>query len=170
MKAKDLVVGVVLVAIVAVVAWVWLSPAGTQHAPAQLALPAASGGKLELGDLRQRPALVTFWATTCTTCVKEIPDLAALYRDLAPRGLEVVGIAVYYDPPDQVVKMVRERNIPYPVAFDVERRAMHAFGMEQAITPTTFLIAPDGRIVFRKAGLLNMERLRQTIEDMLPSA
>lgn len=170
MQLKDAIVGAAVVAIVAVVAWVWMSPAGVERAPTDLTLSTASGEELNLGHLRQRPVLVTFWATTCTTCVKEIPEFKALYKELGPRGLEVVGIAMYYDPPDQVVKMIEEREIPYPVAFDFDRRAMQAFGMEQPITPTTFLIAPDGRIVMRKAGLLDMERLRHTIEGMLPAA
>lgn len=170
MKLKDGLIGAVVVTIVAVVAWVWMSPAGVERAPRDLALTTASGEPLNLGDLRQRPVLVTFWATTCTTCVKEIPELKALYRELAPRGLEVIGITMYYDPPNQVLKMIQQRDIPYPVAFDLDQQAMQAFGMKQAITPTTFLVAPDGRIVMRKAGLLDMDQLKRTIEGMLPAA
>lgn len=169
MKIRDALVGATVVMIIAVVGWVWLSPAGVDRVPS-LQLTTTTGEKLDLAALRDRPVLVTFWATTCTTCVKEIPDLKALYRELGPRGLEVIGVAMYYDPPNQVMEMVKQRDISYPIAFDLDQRAMQAFGMKQAITPTTFLIAPDGRIVMRKAGLLDMERLKQTIRDMLPAA
>lgn len=169
MKLKDVVVGAAVVVILAVVGWVWLSPTGTQQVP-DVRLLTTSGAELRLSALRERPVLVTFWATTCTTCVKEIPELKALYRELGPQGLEIIGVAMYYDPPNQVMEMIKQRDIPYPVALDLDKRAMQAFGMKQAITPTTFLIAPDGRIVFRKAGLLDMPRLKQTIQDMLPAA
>lgn len=169
MKIRDALVGATVVMIIAVVGWVWLSPAGVDRVPS-LQLTTTTGEKLDLATLRNRPVLVTFWATTCTTCVKEIPDLKALHRELGPRGLEVIGVAMYYDPPNQVMEMVKQRDISYPVAFDLDQRAMRAFGMKQAITPTTFLVAPDGRIVMRKAGLLDMERLKQTIRDMLPAA
>lgn len=168
MKAKDAFVGAAVVIILAVVGWVWLSPSGTQSAP-DVQLLTTTGSTLRLATLRERPVLVTFWATTCTTCVKEIPDLKALYRELGPRGLEVIGIAMYYDPPNQVMEMIKRREIPYPIALDLDQRAMRAFGLKQAITPTTFLIAPDGRIVMRKAGLLDMEKLKQTIQTMLPA-
>lgn len=169
MKMKEVLVGAAVVAIIAVVGWVWFSPAGVERAP-DVRLLTSSGAELSLESLRDRPVLVTFWATTCTTCVKEIPDLKALYQDLAPRGLEIIGVAMYYDPPTQVMAMMKQREIPYTVAFDLDKSVMSAFGMQQAITPTTFLIAPDGRIVMRKAGLLDMQRLRETIQSMLPAA
>lgn len=168
MKAKDAFVGAAVVIIAAVIGWVWLSPAGVQQAP-DLRLMTTTGDELRLGSLRERPVLVTFWATTCTTCVKEIPDLKALYRDLGPRGLEIIGVAMYYDPPNQVMEMIKQRDIPYPIALDLDKSAMQGFGMQQAITPTTFLIAPDGRIVMRKVGLLDMNQLQQTIQTMLPA-
>ncbi len=66
--------------------------------------------------------------------------------------------------------MAKQRDIPYPVALDLDRSAMRAFGLQRAITPTTILIAPDGRVVMRKAGLLDMDKLDQTIRAMLPAA
>jgi thiol-disulfide isomerase/thioredoxin len=110
--------------------------------------------------------LVTFWATTCNSCVSEIPHLIELYDELAPQGLEIIAIAMDYDPPNRVVALRKARNIPYPVALDIQADAARAFG-DVRLTPTSFLIAPDGQIAHRRTGKLNMAALRKDILAML---
>ncbi|HKK14035.1 MAG TPA: TlpA disulfide reductase family protein [Gammaproteobacteria bacterium] len=167
MKRKDILIAVFAVVLLAVVGYVWYAPTGLTRAP-DISMTTIDGHKINLGDLHGRPVLVTFWATTCPGCVKEIPHLARLYKDLAPRGLEVIGVAMYYDPPDQVMAMARDRKIPYPIALDTKGRASRAFGNIQ-LTPTSFLIAPDGRIVKQKIGAMDMKTVRQQIRTMLAS-
>ncbi|NIR58835.1 MAG: TlpA family protein disulfide reductase, partial [Gammaproteobacteria bacterium] len=104
------------VAILAAAAYVWLAPAGVQRAP-DITVTTVEGRKIALEKLRGRPLLVTFWATTCPGCLKEMPHLIELYHDYAPRGFELVAIAMPYDPPNQVLAMVERKSIPYPVAL-----------------------------------------------------
>ena len=165
MKPKDIAIAVIALVLVGALAYLWFSPSGTRQAP-EVAVETLDGGELALSDLRGRPVLVTFWATTCTTCVAEIPHLAELHRDLGPQGLKIVAIAMPYDPPPQVKQMVSERDMPYTVALDREGTATAAFG-EVKLTPTHFLIAPDGRIVQHKLGQLDMDRLRTRLQGML---
>lgn len=146
--------------------YLWHTTSGLHTSP-DISLLTVDGRTLPLATLRGRPLLVTFWATTCTSCVREIPHLVELYQELSPRGLEIIGIAMHHDPPDQVLAMRRARNIPYPVALDLQADAARAFGNVR-VTPTSFLIAPDGRIVYRRTGSLDMTRLRQAIIHMLP--
>lgn len=141
----------------------WLrSPA---QAP-ELTVYALDGQVIELAELRGKPVLVTFWATTCPACVKEIPHLSALYQELNPHGLEIIGIAMAYDPPNYVLKMTQQREIPYPIALDPQGEAALAFG-DVLATPTSFLISPQGRIVQRRLGAWDMRALRDTISEML---
>ena len=120
-------------------------------------------------DLHQRnaPTLVVFWATSCASCLKEQPELVKLYRELQPQGLMVIGVSMYYDPPVQVAKLVKQRNIPYPIVMDVQKKVAKAFKLKKMITPTTILIGPDNTIVFRKTGLLDMAALRDQILVLL---
>lgn len=113
-----------------------------------------------------KPVLVTFWATSCPGCIKEMPHLIEMYHDLGPKGLEIIGVAMAYDPPNRVMRMREEKNIPYPIVLDIDSRIAHAFG-EIKLTPTHFLINPDGRIVHHKIGELNMEKVRTRIQTML---
>lgn len=165
MKHGKIIAGATGLLLVAAAALVWLAPGGPDRVP-DITVFTVDGEQLSLTSLRGKPVLVTFWATTCRICVEEMPSLVDLYRELSPQGLEVVAIAMYYDPPSQVLAMRKARNIPYTIALDIHADAARAFGNVR-LTPTAFLITPDGRIVYRKTGELPFERLRQDIMTML---
>lgn len=165
MKAKDILLGLFALVLVGALAYVWMSPEGLKRAP-EVALRTLDGKEINLAGLRGKPVLVTFWATSCPGCVKEIPHLIELYRDFAPQGLQLVAVAMDYDPPDHVLAMRDARQIPYPIALDIEGVAARAFGNVR-LTPTSFLIAPDGRIVRQKIGEMEMADVRAQIRAML---
>ena len=138
----------------------------TQPAPA-IAFPLIDGRTLELKSLTGKPVLVTFWASNCRECLKEMPHLIKLYNELSGSGLEIIGVAMPYDPPNRVLEISEKMAIPYAIALDIEGNAVRTFG-DVAVTPTSFLIAPDGRIAMSHIGTFDMEQLRATILTMLP--
>ena len=165
MKPKDALIVLFAVVLLGALALAWMWPTGLKRAP-DVALNTIDGREIRLAELRGRPLLVTFWATTCSSCVKEMPHLVDLYREYGPRGLEIIGIAMYYDPPRNVVALVEARALPYPIAIDTQAQAAQAFG-DVRLTPTSFLIAPDGRIVQQRIGDLDMELVRRQLDQML---
>lgn len=165
MKTKDLFIGAFALVLAGVLAFLWLSPSGLKEAPA-IALTTLNGRQVQLSELRGHPVLVTFWATSCPGCVKEMPHLAELYRELNPKGFQIVALAMQYDPPEQVREMAARRELPYLVALDSSGEAARAFG-DVRLTPTHFLIDPEGRIVQQKLGELDMAQLRTRIIGML---
>lgn len=124
------------------------------------------GSSAHLQDYHGKPVLVTFWATTCRLCIKEIPDLIALHREFGPRGLEIIAIAMPYDHPASVARYSQQRGLPYKVALDVEAKAVRTFDHVR-VTPTNFLLAPDGHIVMKETGMLNVSRARRLITALL---
>lgn len=164
LNKETLVAGFALAVILAVAA-VWFLPAGLRQAP-PLVGQTLDGRTLTLEQLRGKPVLVTFWATTCPSCIEEMPHLIELYRELNPKGLEIIGVAMSYDPPEQVRALAERRQIPYPIVLDTQSRIAREFGNVQ-LTPTSVLISPDGRIVQYRLGLLDMPKLRETIQDLL---
>ena len=124
------------------------------------------GEKIQLSHLQGQPVLVTFWATDCANCIKEIPDLIELYNQFHPQGLEIIAVAMYYDPPSHVVEMTRAKKIPYKVALDLKAHHARAFG-EVELIPSLFLISPEGEIVMHKTGLFDQEVVRQKIQYLL---
>lgn len=168
MKLKDSLIALFAVVLVAALGWIWLSPQGLERAP-EISVTTLDGETIDLAELRGRPVLVTFWATSCPGCIEEMPHLIELYEELHPKGFELIGIAMAYDPPNHVAAMRKAKRIPYPIALDIEGRHALAFG-DVKLTPTSFLIAPDGRIVRQKIGEMDMDALRAQILGMLPGA
>lgn len=165
MKTKDIVIGVAAIGLIGLLAFIWLAPGGHKPAP-EVNVTTLDGGQLALSELRGEPVLVTFWATDCPGCVREIPHLIELHRDYAPQGLTILAIAMAYDPPSHVKAMREARNLPYTVALDLKGEAARAFGNVN-VTPTSFLIDPQGRIVRHKLGEMDMTKVRAQIETML---
>ncbi len=162
---KETVVAGIALAVIVAAAAVWFMPAGLRQAP-PLVGQTLDGRTLTLEQLRGRPVLVTFWATTCPSCIEEMPHLVELYRELNPKGLEIIGVAMAYDPPEQVRALVQQRRIPYPIVLDTQERIAREYDNVR-LTPTTVLISPEGRIVHYRLGLLDMPELRDTIRQML---
>jgi peroxiredoxin len=125
-----------------------------------------TGKKIALDGLRGRPVIVTFWATDCPACVEEIPYWTALYRQFHDKGLELIAVSMYYDPPSHVVGMTQAKRLPYDVALDLTGEQARAFGNVE-LTPTTIVIDPAGMIVERKTGAVDPDKITPFIERLL---
>ena len=165
MKKKDIFISLFAVLIISGIVYLWMAPSGAQQAP-NINLQLINGKKLELSSLKGKPVLITFWATSCPGCIKEIPHLIELYEELHPKGLEIIGIAMPYDRPDYVMEMVKRKNVPYPIAFDLKGEAVRAFG-KVTLTPTSFLINDEGKIVKKKIGEMKMDIWKKRINTIL---
>ena len=165
MKPRTLLIGLCALTLVAVSGYLWRKSAGLEEAP-DITIVTTTGERIPLAGMRGKPLLVTFWATTCPSCMKEMPHLIDLYHELSPRGLKVIGIAMFYDPPNRILAVQKSHSIPYTIALDIDAHAAHAFGNVE-LTPTTFLIAPDGRVVYQKTGSMDMDKVRNGILAML---
>ena len=141
------------------------SRAGLRQAP-DITFNIIDGRQIRMEDLRGRPVLVTFWATSCRTCLKEIPHLVSLHRELSGHGFALIGVAMAYDPPNRVLDLVRHRNLPYAIALDIDGAVARAFD-QVTVTPTSFLIDPDGRIISQASGALDMNKLHAQITKLL---
>ena len=129
-------------------------------------VPTLDGKTLALKTLRGKVVLVNFWATTCTTCVSEMPSMVKTYNAFAPRGYEMIAIAMEYDRPDWVLNFTQKNALPFTVALDPKGDAARAFG-DVRLTPTTFLIDKQGRIVQKFLGAPDFAKLNATIEELL---
>ena len=121
------------------------------------------GEKISTQSLRGKVVLVNFWATTCSTCIAEMPQMVSTYNKYHQRGLEFVAVAMSYDPPNLVLNYAETRQLPFHVALDLQGQIAQAFGDVKA-TPTTFLIDKQGRIVKRFVGKPSFEQLHKLLE------
>ncbi len=110
--------------------------------------------------------MVNFWATSCTSCVAEMPELVATYNKFKDRGYETVAVAMSYDPPSYVVNFAQTRQLPFKVAIDNTGGVARAWG-DVKLTPTTFLVNKRGEIVKRFVGTPDFVELHQLIDKLL---
>jgi thiol-disulfide isomerase/thioredoxin len=124
------------------------------------------GVQTELGRLVQgRAALVSFWATWCTSCDKEIDALNRLSERAAARGDGlVVGVAVG-EPRAKVDAFVRVRGVRYLQVLDKDFRLADALG--QRDIPATLVVDRTGRIVYRGDALdrASLAAFRKTLGE-----
>ncbi|MBL8326910.1 MAG: TlpA family protein disulfide reductase [Rubrivivax sp.] len=119
--------------------------------------------------LRGKVVLVNFWATSCATCVREMPELAAASQALHARGLRTLAVAMPYDAPARVAGFAERHALPFDVVIDLQGSIARAFGSVQA-TPTTFVISRRAEIVQRIVGAPDFTALRQQLEALLGEA
>ena len=124
------------------------------------------GEKISSQSLRGKVVLVNFWATSCSTCVAEMPSMMATYDKFHDKGLEFVAVAMSYDRPDYVVNYAETRKLPFHVALDLKGQIADAFG-DVKLTPTTFLIDKDGNIIKRFIGQPSFPELHTLLAKML---
>jgi peroxiredoxin len=139
--------------------------AGSDAAP-QSTFVLLDGSKSTTADLRGKVTLVNFWATTCVSCVKEMPELAATYNKFKDRGFETMAVAMSYDPPSYVVNFAQTRQLPFKVALDNTGDVARAWG-DVKITPTTFIVNKQGQIVKRYIGEPDFPTLHLLLEKLL---
>lgn len=164
MQIKKTVVALVLVAAAGAGAWVaW----DTGRAPApESTFVLLDGSQRSSADLRGKVTLVNFWATSCVTCVAEMPALVATHQKYQSQGFDTLAVAMSYDPPRYVLNFAQSRQLPFKVALDNTGTVAKAWG-DVRLTPTTYLVNKQGEIVKSYVGAPDFAELHRLIEKLL---
>lgn len=162
--ANKVVWSIAAAAAVAIGAAVYVAT-GTSAAPSSTFV-LLDGSSRTTADLRGKVTLVNFWATSCTTCVAEMPDIIATHEKYKARGYDTLAVAMQYDPPSYVVNFAQTRKLPFAVAIDNTGAVARAWGDVQ-LTPTTFVVDKRGQIVKRYVGEPDFAELHRLIESLL---
>jgi peroxiredoxin len=138
----------------------------TRPSAPEVRFAALSGEQFSTSDLRGKVLLVNFWATWCSTCVAEMPRMIDTYRRFAPRGYEMVAVAVQSDRADAVAAFAQKRALPFKIALDGDGAIAREFGRVR-ITPTSFLIDRHGRVLKEYVGEPDWAELHALVEKAL---
>ena len=126
-----------------------------------------------LAGERGKIVILNLWGTWCAPCLREIPELVRLQRDLASRGVVLIGVAM--DEPSELSTLVepfRQKYFP-----SLETYVRNAPDMDSVVSvvdpawneilPTTYLIGRDGKVVKRIQGKKSLEDFRTEVAALL---
>jgi peroxiredoxin len=150
----------------AVLGFLFYQSVAAKPAMPQVTFTNLKGDKLTTQDLRGKVVMVNFWATSCSTCIAEMPRMIETYNKYNKQGLEFVAVAMSYDPPNYVVNYAETRQLPFHVALDVQGRLAQAFG-DVKLTPTTYVIDKQGNVLKRYVGEPSFTELHGLLEKAL---
>lgn len=131
--------------------------------------PAVQGTTLEgeafdLDEWRGRWVVVNFFASWCTPCIEEHPELIA-FEDAHRESGDAALVSVTYDNrSDDARRFFEENGGEWPVVDDPENRIGVAYGV--ARVPESFLVSPNGLVVQRLVGGVTAGQLTALIAEL----
>src|SRR5918912_797416 len=133
----------------------------------EIELKDLKGAPIRLSDLKGRVVFLNFWATWCVPCRTEIPEINAMYHDLEPQGLTVVG-ASWDDSVAQIQRFQQEIKVDYPILLDAQSVGDRFGGIQSY--PTTFIIDRQGRIRYKILGKRNRATFEAAVKLLLSAS
>lgn len=142
--------------------------------PVHLEMVSAPDLRKLRSNLGKKMLLVSFWATWCGSCIHEFPDLEDTFRMYSVRDFDLVTVSANMpDEKDSVMRVLQKMHATSRnLLFDSNDTAALQTAFDptwESAVPYTVLIAPDGKILYKKQGSLDILELRRTILANLPS-
>jgi peroxiredoxin len=127
----------------------------TARGLANFTLRDLSGTAWTLRDLRGKVVLLNFWATWCPPCLKEMPDLDAIYKRFHDRGLVILAVS---DEEANVVKpfIANQQKVSYPILLDPGLQVTAQFRVEGI--PKTFIYNREGKLAAQSIDMRTMNQ------------
>jgi peroxiredoxin len=124
------------------------APPAAAGSPPDFKLKDLDGDWLTLSEnLGEDVVYVTFWATYCVPCRREMPHLQKLYEEFGDEGFRIIGVNT--DPPatkSKIKPYVKRYNITYPTVLDPDNNVLDKYNPTREL-PYAVLIDRSGRVV-----------------------
>jgi peroxiredoxin len=126
-----------------------------------------AGNVRNINEWDGRVVAINFWASWCSPCLQEIPELVDLQTRFGAQGLQVIGIAL--QKPEELVDFVRDYGMNYPVLAGESAviAIAESYGNTFGALPYTAIIDRTGKVVFVKAGPVTHTEVESVIAPLL---
>ena len=159
---KNKIISIFLIAFVAVLLFLSLQTNSVKN----LNLITISGEKITSQQLLGKITLINFWATDCPGCINEMPGLIETYNQYKDQGLEVIAVAMYYDPPSRVISFTKNNNLPFPVVLDTNKEIISKFDNVK-LTPTSIILDKNGYVINTIIGEIDFNDFNKNLINLL---
>ena len=159
---KNKIISIFLIAFVAVLLFLSLQTNSVKN----LNLITISGEKITSQQLLGKITLINFWATDCPGCINEMPGLIETYNQYKDQGLEVIAVAMYYDPPSRVISFTKNNNLPFPVVLDTKKEIISKFNNVK-LTPTSIILDKNGYVINTIIGEIDFNEFNKNLINLL---
>lgn len=145
-----------------------LALAGAAEAAPKVGQPAPDftvttfGGRtVRLADLKGNVILLNFWATWCAPCRVELPLLEGAFQAYNKYGFQVLAVASEDSVPEKKLRpLAAQLTIPFVKRMKGPYRDLGA-------VPTNYVIDRSGKLVYAKAGALDLDTLNAIVVPLL---
>jgi len=105
-------------------------------------------------DTAAKAVLISFFATWCKPCKKEMPFLQTLSTEYKAKGLRVVSVAIDKDEANwpQILDLVKQNHVTYPVVKDRYNLIARQYLGDKTALPSVFIVDKDGKVAMVKQG------------------
>lgn len=124
-----------------------------------------NGQSLNLSELKGKGIVLNFWASWCVPCQNEMPALEKAWQRYQDVGIVFVGVNLW-DEKDNALAFLKEHAVTYPNGIDSQDQISSDYNIQGI--PTTWFIAPDGTVVSKVMGPLDLEMLDEAIALIRP--
>ena len=115
------------------------------------------GSTSSIPDPKRRTLVAVIWATWCGPCRDELPFVQALHEKLGSSGSATLVTLSVDDNPGLIAPFLRERRFTFPVLL--AKDYVGSLPEQSLSVPRTWIVSPDGRVVFESAGFVAGETL-----------
>jgi peroxiredoxin len=139
-----------------------------QQAP-DFSIKDKTGNEVKLSDHRGNVVFLNFWATWCTPCVDEMPEMQIVNRLFKDRKFRMMAISVDTDW-SYVDKFYEQYKLDLPTYLDPGRKIAELY--KTTGYPETFIIGPNGTVLKKVIGHpenWSDPRVLAVLESMLPA-
>lgn len=125
------------------------------------------GNKLSKPYVNNVPhiVIVSFWATYCKPCHKEIPELEKFYNKHKGENIKIFLISIDTKGAGIVIPFAKEKNYTLPILFDPYKKTAQRYGVKSL--PALFVIGPDGIIHYSSMGYKEDVPIEETLEKVV---